>query len=483
MRYFKVLGNDSLSIIVWPPRRGLIDSVVITPKHAALQKLTEAEDVNSIAIHDVSSEVFKVLIDYMYCASIKLNDKMASEIFEILLGAEKLKIEMVIDGLQCYLVEHCEEYLSRNFSLIYRASFERGSLRCLQEYCTRVISDSPEVIFSASDFTSIPMDLLTEIVGRDDLQMDEVDVWNSVLKWGLAQSPILTNNPESWSLDEIKFLNTALQDLFELIRFVQLSSRQFKTKVIPYKNILPSNIYEELMGYFIPPRVRPTSIIILAPRRGLIDSKIITTKHAIFITSWIDQKDKKEIFFQPYDDNPYVFELLFRGSRDGFSPSVFHEICDNKAHTVWYLLFLESILKVINMSHVFFYAIKSVMRVTGTNEILGGYNPVVWQRLNCKWGESTNSFIFSFPSNDFVDTILSRVSIRKKAINLESSYGPSWGYDLMMVGPNLKKRCSCNQDHLRMMYEKPIREKKGEFEIDDYEVFLIERKDGKPLSQ
>ena len=43
------------------------------------------------------------------------------------------------------------------------------------------------------------------------------------------------------------------------------------------------------------------------------------------------------------------------GSRDGFSPSIFHEICDNQSHTI------------------------SIIKVKNSNEILGGYNPIGWK--------------------------------------------------------------------------------------------------------
>ena len=48
---------------------------------------------------------------------------------------------------------------------------------------------------------------------------------------------------------------------------------------------------------------------------------------------------------------PYKFQLLLRGSRDGFTPKTFHDLCDNKPVT------------------------NTFIKVKGTEEILGGYNP------------------------------------------------------------------------------------------------------------
>ena len=34
---------------------------------------------------------------------------------------------------------------------------------------------------------------------------------------------------------------------------------------------------------------------------------------------------------------PYKFELLLRGSRDGFTPKKFHTLCDGKPNTVTFI--------------------------------------------------------------------------------------------------------------------------------------------------
>ena len=69
--------------------------------------------------------------------------------------------------------------------------------------------------------------------------------------------------------------------------------------------------------------------------------------------------------------NLYEFKLILRGSRDGFTPKKFHEICDNKSRTV------------------------TVIKVKDSNEILGGYNPIEW-KPECSIGITKDSFIFSF---------------------------------------------------------------------------------------
>ncbi|CAG8762537.1 2166_t:CDS:2, partial [Dentiscutata erythropus] len=78
--------------------------------------------------------------------------------------------------------------------------------------------------------------------------------------------------------------------------------------------------------------------------------------------------------------------------------------------------------------------------------------------------------------NDFQEAILSRVNVVSKAVSWELEYGPSFGNDLIMIGPNLQKRCLCNVSNLPQVYEKKLRNSSSEFEIVDYEVYQIRTK-------
>jgi len=117
----------------------------------------------------------------------------------------------------------------------------------------------------------------------------------------------------------------------------------------------------------------------------IILSKIIDIKIASLISTRIDNKTDEfinigELYL------PYEFKLLLRGSRDGFTPRTFHALCDDKPITVTFI------------------------KVKGTEEILGGYNPITWKSTNV-WDCTKDSFIFSFKnkSNFIKDAILSNI--------------------------------------------------------------------------
>src|ERR1043165_1577549 len=110
----------------------------------------------------------------------------------------------------------------------------------------------------------------------------------------------------------------------------------------------------------------------------------------------MDTKDELKI--------SYEFQLLIRGSRDGFTSNRFCEICDKRSHTV------------------------TVIKVKYSKEILGGYNPIAWEKrdgLFSSYSNTNKSFIFSFRDNeDIEDYILRRVKNDEHAIKNSGPFNP-----------------------------------------------------------
>src|ERR1043166_6861253 len=138
-----------------------------------------------------------------------------------------------------------------NFNLIYQMSFENNSFLELQKYCTDLISKDPDKILKSLNFSSIPEKLLTLIIQDSHLQMSEIQVWEHVLKWGLAQNPELPSDPTTFSKDDFNILKNTLHQCIPLIKFFNLTSKEFLDNVLPYKKVLPKDLYKGLIRYFL----------------------------------------------------------------------------------------------------------------------------------------------------------------------------------------------------------------------------------------
>ncbi|PKY34353.1 hypothetical protein RhiirB3_453983 [Rhizophagus irregularis] len=150
--------------------------------------------------------------------------------------------------------------------------------------------------------------------------MNEIQVWEHLIKWGLAQNPELSSDLTSFSKDDF---NTLKNTKFNFQRIFEEKSRT-SIKEIESKNI---------------------------------DSKIITNQHVEIISKWIDGLEITDKLASSYE-----FKLLYRDSEESGGALVrikkFHEVCDDHSRTV------------------------TIFKVKDRNEILGGYNPIEWKSDN-----------------------------------------------------------------------------------------------------
>ncbi|GBC38716.2 hypothetical protein GLOIN_2v1473716 [Rhizophagus irregularis DAOM 181602=DAOM 197198] len=403
-----------------------------------------------IKLSDISPNTFQIILKYIYGGILTLDNINTLEIIDVLIASEILKLQEIVNYLQSYLIKTKSNWMQENFTLIHNSIFQHASFVELQNFFTDFMSNYPEKIFNSFNFTSIQEKTLITLIKRDDLKMEEIDILDHVLKWGLAQNPTLLPEPETWSDNDFKSMGITLQKCLPFVRFFQLSSKEFLKKVVPYQKLLKPQLYNDLMSYYLDGDSQIISTIL--PARVLKDSRLITNKIVSYIASWIDKKenDHPTHGFTPYDfsNNPYEFKLLLRGSRDGFYTKNFLEHCGNKLNTV------------------------IITKVKGTNEILGGYNPKTWEP---GFSHNTrNSFIFFIPLNNLKSVILSRIVNSECAISFSDEYGPRFGNDLLFYLKEIMGSISGYCQNIN--YEKIIRSEKGYFEIEEYEVFQIIKK-------
>ncbi|GBC01398.1 hypothetical protein RclHR1_04180005 [Rhizophagus clarus] len=402
-----------------------------------------------IKLPEILPEIFQIILRYIYGGKLILEEYDISNIIKIMDAASKLSLQELINYLQSYLIEMKTNWIEQNFSMIYQASFENNSFLELQKYCTNLISDEPDKIFKSLNFSSIPEKLMISIIQSDKLQMSEVQVWEHVLKWGLAQNSELPSDLTSFSVDDFNTLKNILQQLIPFIRFYNLTSKEFSDKVFPYMKILPEDLCMDLLKTYLDlldPNSKPDDKSKPRITKKIdfktIDSKIITYQHAELILKWINRLEITDELTTSHE-----FELLFRGSRDGFVPKNFHEFCDGKSHTI------------------------TVAKVKDSNEIVGGYNPIAWNSNN-EYSNTKDSFIFSFENNNGIDNhILSRVVNEQWAIRNHGKCGPLFGIgdlyfwnDISINGNSMSKKIN---------YDKSIKKAKDKFYIEELEVFQI----------
>ncbi|RHZ77537.1 hypothetical protein Glove_177g148 [Diversispora epigaea] len=373
-------------------------------------------------------------------------------------------------------------WLRTHFSFIYHSIFNRhDDFKKLKNFCNDIVVKYPHLIFEADEFTSLKESALVSLLKRNDLQMEEVKIWDYVIKWGIAQTSTLPTNLDDWTKENFLTLKTTLQQCLPHIRYFHLSSIEVVDKIEPYRKILDKQLWKDINQRLLIPD-RPVKSTILPPRSVLVTelppraeepresfstiiseelaaeesfSTIITEKYAAEISTWID---RKEVTYN-LTNIPYKFELILRGIRDGFAPQTFWDMCHGYVCTV------------------------VLAKVKGTDEIIGGYNPLEWDNSNIddKRMETKDSFIFSLKNGNIPKSILSRVKQSQTAIvNVskkdQKKWGPCFG-DFQMYSEKsnftLDDGCFCRIPS--KCYEKPIISS-SKFSIINYEVFKIVKK-------
>src|SRR5436190_9328621 len=193
----------------------------------------------------------KFFYRYIYGGMLPLEEYDMSDIIKCLEAANELSLQELITHLQLFLIKNKANWLEQNFNLVYQTSFKRDSFLELQKFCTDLITDEPGKILKSLDFISIPEKSLVSIIQNDNLKMSEIQVWEHVLKWGLAQNPELPSDFTNFSKEDFNALKKTLQQCVPLIKFHNLTSKEFKDGVLPYKKILPKELYKELLDTFL----------------------------------------------------------------------------------------------------------------------------------------------------------------------------------------------------------------------------------------
>ncbi|GES96409.1 BTB/POZ protein [Rhizophagus clarus] len=213
-----------------------------------------------IKLPNISPDIFQIILRYIYGGKISLEDYDNLDIIKILIAANELNLQELVIHIQSFLTGNKADWMEQNFNLIYQTSFENNSFLELQKYCTDLISKAPDKLFKSQDFSLIPEKIIISLIQSDYLQMSETQVWENVVKWGLAQNPGLSSDPSIYSKEDFSSLKNTLQKCIPFIRFYNLTSKEFLDYVLPYREILPEELYMDLLKTFLSlnPNSKPT---------------------------------------------------------------------------------------------------------------------------------------------------------------------------------------------------------------------------------
>ena len=381
---------------------------------------------------------------YIYTGRISYDADKNIDWINLLNGASKFRLLDLLTAIENYLMDKQEEWIQQNIITVHKCAESVASLNKLSDYCNQIMVSHPDIIFKSNDLATLPKEILITLIKDDKLDIDENDLWMLVIQWATKQVPgrELANDIESWSSNDVNTVKETIADFIPHIRFFSISYN----KIMMDEDLLPKKLRHDVLSYHIDKNYKPTTHM-LPPRTGQgpdIDSLIINKKQAKWISSKIVeparllQKNQRT----PMKHDVHKFTLLYRRSRDGNTIAKFRELCCNKGPTI------------------------AVGQVLGTEEILGGYNPVAWGHKNGDWVLAKESFIFALDKHRNENIVSFLVNSDNSSIYDSNGHFPYFGR-----GSDLSFG---NQPYARKeSYQVPLRDSSSEFEWVDWEVFLV----------
>jgi hypothetical protein len=323
-----------------------------------------------------------------------------------------------------------ERSLKHNFILIQKTVNQLNQFEKLSQFYETSINEDPSLILRANDFVTIQQEALIHFLSEYKERLNPIEIWDKLVEWAIEQSNELPKDTKEWTNNDMTTFGTIINPFITYIRFEKITLTNFCNHIKPFKDIFDKEFYVEILEYYSFNEDSHSKYKID------IDSHIITPSHAYLLGNLIKMTNNNQ-------NCTFEFQLLVRGSRDGFTVKNFHKNCDEKGPTI------------------------TVASVKNSNEIVGGYNSLDWN-LKCE-GKTNECFIFSLDKKELEKFILSKVVNENHAIF--RNRGPDFGEktsDLRLLEGNTNKgQCHKNS------YEKLIREVEGAFDIDDYEVFKV----------
>jgi hypothetical protein len=373
---------------------------------------------------------------------------------DILIASDELELLEIYRQLEKHLLENESDWIfPKDFITLcqFRQDYRFNNL---YQVAISLVCRKPHLIFNSKEFLKMKDHHLIEILKRDDLKLEEIEIWDNLIKWGIENTDF-TNNFTKWTSMDFTELEKTLHNCIPYIRFSQMPPNVFNIVSTQFKGILSKELVDDVVQYFSDPDSKP--LLKNIPLRVSVypfDSKIINAKDVAVISSWIDKKKGTPYHLK---DIPFRFVLIYRATLEGFK--FFHHRCDNMGPTV------------------------VVIKVRNSGEIIGGYNPVGWRSIklddenmpsndhdfyNDHKCETSNSFIFSlFSLTNGVIPTLSRVSSNKEAIIWCKDKGPCFGLQDLWIQGNSRSGGSKQKSYEKKIINREI------FEIEEYEIFQI----------
>ncbi|CAI2162504.1 19910_t:CDS:2 [Funneliformis geosporum] len=213
---------------------------------------------------DGSSDAFEVILNGICSGKIVLNNPDTDLLMELMLISDILLLHEFIDILRSELdgkkdknKKWCDDDIISKFKTSYRISL----LQDLYSYCQEIFVERP----------------------LDVIYFPEIKIFNKLIECGIENTPgFVISIDNTFDTSRIDALKRTIKNGLRLIRYNEIKYKEYETLILKYDQIFPTSRPQ----YRIPRRINSP-----------VEPKIISSRLAGLIATWIDRKDPTE---EPY---------------------------------------------------------------------------------------------------------------------------------------------------------------------------------------
>ncbi|CAG8595573.1 15754_t:CDS:2 [Cetraspora pellucida] len=460
------------------------------------------ENLIVLSLPTISPEVFNFILNHLYTEKLSFEGAPTDgkSCLNRIVAADELGLSLLSLHEQRSLIANRSEWLhdwellkSRLINIIPLVRFEHISRRDLYKYVkpfSELLPKNVLAIIPTQEYDCILSNNLNTINFDDKENLINFDNNGIIINFDNKENSINFDNKES----SINLNNNDLIFNDSKGDMLNFDNKDFmfndsKGNMLNFDNNL--NIFNDIksntfnidnkFNFDIKKNIVNVSNI---KRSQQIDSIIISISHLPQISDWIKGKPTDNLL-HPI---PFNFSLIFRASRDGYSPETFHRWCDDYGAPTL-----------------------TVIKLKDSCQIIGGYNCFSWKSpLFTTTQHDENAFIFSLCDKDGnrerakvarpkrikmnnCDNKKGNLLCNSKMGNLlcnskKGNFIKATKDHFISPGPSLKfsrfrgpcfgksdlqlqnRLCYCKQRD----YDDNITDQSGLFEIDDFEIFRVE---------
>src|SRR6266498_793429 len=118
---------------------------------------------------------------------IDLDILQGTDLLRLLVATEELDLQKLNAHIQTHMISKQTEFIQEDTIDALQTVIQHEKCTVLKDFCMDIICKEPTLLFDSSKFYSLDESILKLFLQQDDLAMEELEIWQYLLKWGLAQ--------------------------------------------------------------------------------------------------------------------------------------------------------------------------------------------------------------------------------------------------------------------------------------------------------